>query len=125
MAARGIKTNAEEALASLHVYRAICITRWIVGHATVPYTSAVVSTRIAKTLEKLHAGALPASTLAERAFMAGGTGAPCCGCDEIIGRLEKAYYLRVRTTETLRFHLVCHETWVRFKQPRLRPADRE
>jgi hypothetical protein len=85
----------------------------------------VPSTRIAKTLEKLHAGALPASTMAVRAFMAGGTGAACSGCGETIGGLEKAYYVRVRTADALRFHLVCHQTWVRFKQPRLRLVDRE
>ena len=61
------------------------------------------STRIAKTLEKLHAGALPASRLAVRAFMAGGTGAACSGCGESVGGLEKAYYVRVGTAaEALR-----------------------
>jgi hypothetical protein len=73
------------------------------------------SPRIAKTLQRLHAGALPASTMAERAFLAGGTGAVCSGCGEAIPRLEKAYYVRVRAADALRFHVVCHQTWVRFK----------
>lgn len=73
------------------------------------------SVRITKTLQRLRAGALPASTTAVRAFMAGGTGAVCNGCDEPIQRLEKAYYVRVGAADALRFHLVCHQTWVRFK----------
>jgi hypothetical protein len=75
------------------------------------------STRIAKTIDKLRDGALPASSLAVRAFMAGGAGKECSGCGETIGRLERAYYVRVGGGEGLRFHLVCHETWVRFKRP--------
>ena len=53
--------------------------------------------------------------MAERAFLAGGTGAVCSGCGEAIPRLEKAYYVRVRAADALRFHVVCHQTWVRFK----------
>ena len=75
----------------------------------------MASVRITKTLQRLHAGALPTSALAVRAFMAGGTGALCSGCDEPIPRLEKAYYVRVRAADALRFHLVCHQTWVQFK----------
>ena len=82
------------------------------------YTSCVMpSTRIAKTLDKLRAGALPVSALAARAFMAGDTEKECSGCGETIGRLERAYYVRIGGGEDLRFHLVCHETWVRFKRP--------
>ena len=49
--------------------------------------------------------------------MAGGAGQECNGCGETIGRFEKAYYVRVAGGEGLRLHLVCHETWVRFKRP--------
>jgi hypothetical protein len=73
--------------------------------------------RIEKTIGKLRAGVLPASSLAVRAFQTGGTGAECSGCDKTIGRFEKAYYVRVGAGEALRFHLVCHETWLRFKRP--------
>jgi hypothetical protein len=77
----------------------------------------VPSERIAKTLERLRAGVLPLSSRAVRAFMAGGAGQECNGCGETIGRFEKAYYVRVAGGEGLRLHLVCHETWVRFKRP--------
>jgi hypothetical protein len=49
--------------------------------------------------------------------MAGGAGQECSGCGETIGRSESAYYVRVDGREGLRFHLMCHETWVRFKRP--------
>jgi len=49
------------------------------------------SSRIARTLANLHTGALPAPTMAVRAFMAGGTGAECSGCGETINGLENAY----------------------------------
>lgn len=78
------------------------------------------SARIAKTLDRLRAGALPSSLRAERAFRAGGTGTQCSGCGEAIGRLESAYYVRLTGAEGLRLHIVCHETWIRFKR---RPLD--
>jgi hypothetical protein len=74
-------------------------------------------TRIAKTLDRLRDGALPFSSFAVRAFMAGSTGKECSGCGETIGRLERAYYVRMGGGERLRFHLVCHDTWVCFKRP--------
>jgi hypothetical protein len=73
--------------------------------------------RIEKTIGKLRAGELPASSLAVRAFRAGGAGNECSGCGETIGRFESAYYVRMGGGGGLRFHLVCHETWVRFKRP--------
>jgi hypothetical protein len=64
--------------------------------------------------------------MAERAFLAGGTGAQCNGCGETIGGLEKAYYVRMASAaDALRFHLVCHQTWVRFKPTRARLLDRQ
>jgi hypothetical protein len=74
------------------------------------------STRIAKTLDRLRGGSLPLSEQAVRAFMADGTGNECSGCGETIGRFERAYYVRVPGGEGFRFHLVCHEAWVRFKR---------
>ena len=76
----------------------------------------MLGTRVANTVERLHAGALPPSTLAARAFMAGGTGKECSGCGETIERSERGYYVRMRDGEGLRLHLVCHEAWVRFKR---------
>jgi len=81
----------------------------------------VPSTRIAKTLHRLEAGALLSWRNAERAFRAGGTGLECSGCDEAIGRLETAYYVRLTDGRRLRLHTVCHETWLRF-QPRRKPS---
>jgi hypothetical protein len=75
----------------------------------------MLGTRVATTLERLHARALPSSSLAVRAFMAEGTGRECSGCGELLERSERAYYVRMRDGEGLRFHLVCHEAWVRFK----------
>ena len=48
--------------------------------------------------------------------MAGGVGKECSGCGEPVDRFERAYYVRVGGDDTLRFHLVCHETWLRFKR---------
>ena len=70
-----------------------------------------------KTLERLRAGALPSSLRAERAFRAAGTGTACSGCGDAIGRLESAYYVGLAGAEALRLHIICHETWIRFKQP--------
>ncbi len=75
----------------------------------------MLGTRVATTLDRLHARALPSSSLAVRAFMAEGTGRACSGCGEPLERFERAYYVRMRDNESLRFHLVCHEAWVRFK----------
>ena len=75
------------------------------------------ATRIAKTLDRLRDGALPLSSFAVRAFRAAGAGKECNGCGETIGGFEGAYYVRMGGGEGLRFHLVCHETWVRFKRP--------
>jgi len=47
--------------------------------------------------------------------MAEGTGRECSGCGDTLERSERAYYVRMRDGEGLRFHLVCHEAWVRFK----------
>jgi hypothetical protein len=49
--------------------------------------------------------------------MAGRLGGACSGCGEVIGLFEHCYhYIRVGDGASLRFHLVCHETWVRFKR---------
>jgi hypothetical protein len=94
------------------------IARQIVGAFSVAYTARAMSqSRIEKTIAKLRDGALPACSLAMRALMAGGAGKECSGCDETISRFERAYYVHLAEGEGLRFHLVCHETWVRFKRP--------
>lgn len=76
-------------------------------------------TRVAKTFHRLRAGELPAPTTVSK-FLAGGLGTACSGCGEVIGRSERCYYIRVgdRVGDNagLRFHVVCHETWVRFKR---------
>jgi hypothetical protein len=75
----------------------------------------MAGTRITKTIERLHAGGLPTPIKVTRTFVAGGIGMECSGCGEPVGRFERAYYCRVGDDMLLRFHLVCHETWVRFK----------
>ena len=85
--------------------------------AVVAYTLRAMSpqSRIVKTLEKLRAGELPAPSVLRR-FMAGGLGGACSGCGEKIGRFEECYYIRAGAGDGLRFHVVCHETWARFKR---------
>lgn len=79
------------------------------------------NTRIAKTFERLRAGELPAPTTGMK-FLAGGLGiaTACNGCGELVGRFERCYYVRVGDQvgegALLRFHVVCHETWLRFKR---------
>ena len=72
--------------------------------------------RIEKTIGKLRAGELPAPPVL-RKFMTGGLGGACSGCGETIGRFEQCYFIRVADSDGLRFHLVCHETWARFRRP--------
>jgi hypothetical protein len=72
-------------------------------------------TRVAKTFEKIRAGELPAPHVIKK-FLAGGLGKECSGCGEMIGRTEQSYYVQVGDGALLRFHLVCHETWIRFKR---------
>lgn len=100
----------------------IHISWYIVGAGDVLYTGAAMpSTRIAKTFERLRAGELPAPTTKMK-FLAGGLGFAnsCSGCGELVGRFERCYYIRVGDHvgdgALLRFHVVCHETWVRFKR---------
>jgi hypothetical protein len=65
--------------------------------------------RMNKTFDKLRAGQLPPPT-AVRTLMKTAT---CSGCGEIIEPRER--YVRVRGVTPLRFHIICHEAWVRFK----------
>lgn len=71
--------------------------------------------RIEKTIGKLRAGELPAPPVLRR-FMTGGLGGACSGCGEKLGRFEPCYFIRAGDGGGLRFHAVCHETWVRFKR---------
>ena len=72
--------------------------------------------RIAKTFDKLRAGELPAPTAVVE-FDGDGLGIPCSGCGEVIDRSEHSHFFRIGTGTFLRFHRVCHETWLRFKRP--------
>lgn len=102
--------------AGRHVGLRARIARQIVGESNVAYTARAMSqNRIEKTIGKLRAGELPAPTVLRR-FMTGGLGGACSGCGEKIGRFEHSYFIRVGEGDTLRFHVVCHETWARFKR---------
>ena len=97
---------------------AVCIARWIVEDASVFYTPLVMPTaRIAKTLASLKSGALTPPAL-HRSFLVGGMGDSCRGCGERIASSEKAYYVRIAGSDFFGLHLVCHETWIRFKYQR-------
>ena len=75
------------------------------------------SARIAKTLARLKSGALTPPAL-HRSFLVGGMGDDCRGCGEPLPSSEKAYYVRMAGSEFFGLHLVCHETWIRFKYQR-------
>jgi hypothetical protein len=45
-------------------------------------------------------------------------GDDCRGCGEPLPGPEKAYYVRMAGSEFFGLHLVCHETWIRFKYQR-------
>ena len=74
----------------------------------------MLQTRIDKTLDRLRAGQLPAAPVLTLA--AEEAGQPCSGCGEPLEASERYYYLRGHDGESLRFHLICHEVWVRFKR---------
>ena len=74
--------------------------------------------RITKTIQKLRTGELPDPT-AVRPFTLGHLGGACTGCGEAIAMCERSYeYIRVDGGAAVRFHVACHETWVRFKRNR-------
>ena len=73
----------------------------------------MLQARIDKTFARLRAGELPAPTTI-RTLPASSRGTTCSGCGDVIERLER--YVRVRSATFLRFHLICHEAWVRFKR---------
>jgi hypothetical protein len=75
----------------------------------------MTGSRIAKTFDKLRAGRLPVPTAATKSIVAG-LGTACSGCGEVIERFESSYQVRSQGSTLLRFHVVCHETWVRFKR---------
>jgi hypothetical protein len=78
----------------------------------------MLTTRLAKTFERLRAGQLPpVEPNIIKTYVAGGLKAACSGCGEAIELTERSYWIRIGGCKHLRFHLVCHETWIRFKRP--------
>ena len=71
-------------------------------------------TRIARTIDKLRTRELPTPVEVKRTFIGGGIECGCSGCGEVIGGSERAYYCRVGDV-VLPFHVVCHETWIRWR----------
>jgi hypothetical protein len=71
--------------------------------------------RIDKTIARLRAGELPAPT-AVRTLMDSNKETLCSGCGEVIGVFERYYYARIRKVTSFRFHLACHEAWIRFRR---------
>ena len=76
----------------------------------------MLQARADKTFDKLRSGELPAPP-AIRTLMDSDKEKTCSGCGEIIGQFERFYYARIRKARALRFHLICHEAWVRFRAP--------
>jgi hypothetical protein len=70
--------------------------------------------RADKTFNKLRSGELPAPP-AIRTLMDSDKEKTCSGCGEIIQQFERYYFARIRKVMVLRFHLICHEAWVRFR----------
>ena len=70
--------------------------------------------RADKTFDKLRSGVLPAPP-AIRTLMDSDKEKTCSGCGEIIEQFERYYFARIRKVVVLRFHLICHEAWVRFR----------
>ena len=75
----------------------------------------MLKTRLEKTFDKLRAGELPEPP-AIRTLMDSNREARCSGCGETIGMYERYYYARIRKVIAVRFHLACHEAWVRFRR---------
>ena len=73
------------------------------------------SARLEKTFDKLRAGELPEPP-AICTLMDSNREAPCSGCGEIIRIYERYYYARIRKIIAVRFHLACHEAWIRFRR---------
>lgn len=71
--------------------------------------------RIDKTFDKVRAGELPAPS-AVRVRGDSGRRIPCSGCGETIEASERYCCGRVSGAALHRFHLVCHEVWLRFRR---------
>ena len=76
----------------------------------------MLETRLEKTFNKLRRGELP-SPPAIRTLMDSDKETRCSGCGEVINVFERYYYARIRKITSLRFHLLCHEAWIRFTRP--------
>jgi hypothetical protein len=74
----------------------------------------MLTTRITKTVARLRSGELPVAP-AVRTFMDSDRQTACDGCGEVIESFERYYYARIRKVRALRFHVICHEAWARFK----------
>ncbi|HXU90577.1 MAG TPA: hypothetical protein VFQ62_17145 [Methylomirabilota bacterium] len=75
----------------------------------------MLKTRLEKTFDRLRAGELPEPP-AIRTLMDSDRETRCSGCGEVINVYERYYFARVRKILPLRFHLACHEAWIRFRQ---------
>ena len=76
----------------------------------------MLQTRLEKIFGRLRNGELP-DPPAVRTLMDSGKETRCSGCGERIDLFERYYYARLRKATSLRFHLLCHEAWIRFRRP--------
>jgi len=71
---------------------------------------------IAKTLDKVRCGGLPAATwAADNMFLESINGTVCSGCGEPIERRKHYYSVRLRSGSVapLRLHAACYDAWAR------------
>jgi hypothetical protein len=105
-----------------------CIFRYVVDPTRLEYSGARMAEtrdRIAKTLEKLRSGRLPAfASSGHNLFLQSTHGTECSGCDDLIVPGQSYYSIRLRDGKymLLRFHPVCYELWVRFEAASRIPA---
>jgi hypothetical protein len=76
---------------------------------------AMLQARLEKTFDRLRSGELP-NPPAVRTLMDSDKQTRCSGCGELIDVFERYYYARLRKVRSLRFHLLCHEAWIRFRR---------
>ena len=69
--------------------------------------------RVAKTIDKMRRGGLPAPTNHNR-LIGQGDGRPCDGCGETIHQTETRYSVSTHQTFDWRFHAECYAAWARF-----------
>lgn len=77
--------------------------------------SAAVRWRTDKTRDKMKRGGLPAPFPA-KPWRGSGSGEPCSGCGDVIGRAETEVDVDVSGALTFVFHEECYRAWSSFPE---------